>query len=351
MAVDASSGPVARTNQRRTKLIVAVGLAALLLAPSVWNFAITSLLRWRNPPPGQLHLVEGKRMHLYCLGDGPQTIVIESGMGDDWLGWQGIQPKLSKLTRTCTYDRLGHGWSEPRSGSGDAATIARQLKGLLEKAAIRGPMVLMAHSAGGLYVREFVGRYPVNVAAVVLLDSSSPEQVDELPGFRSSYETGKKSRPGQIFWSRVRVWSGWERLLGRCQSNPPKELEHLEGHFAAKRCRPDYIGGNLAEYMAFETAAKQAGQTSSFGKIPLLIVSEDPERPGMTAEDIAEQPTWSREQERLKNLSPLSWRLIARGAGHAVSDDKPDLVVREVKRLIDYLLGGPAPPFGSTKTE
>lgn len=251
--------------QRRTTLIV-VGSVALLLAPSVWNRAVTNWLRWKNPPPGQLHIVKGKRMHLYCVGDGPQTIVIESGLGDDWVGWQGIQPKLAKLTRTCTYDRLGHGWSEPRSGSGDAVTIARQLKGLLAQAAIQGPIVLMAHSAGGLYVREFVGRYPANVVGVVLLDSSSPEQVDELPGFRSFYEKGKRSRPGQVFWTRVRIWTGWERLSGRCRSNPPKGLEHLAGHFAAKRCRPDYVAGNLAEYMDFETAAKQAGQISSLGK-------------------------------------------------------------------------------------
>jgi pimeloyl-ACP methyl ester carboxylesterase len=322
----------------------------LLLAPSLSNFAITTWLRWKNPPPGQLYLVEGKRMHLYCQGDGPETIVIESGMGDDWLGWQRLQPKLAMLTRTCAYDRLGHGWSEPRSGSGDAVTIARQLKGLLEEAGIRGPSILMAHSAGGLYVRDFIGRYAARVGGVVLLDSSSPEQVDELPGFRDSYERGKATRPREIFWSRVRVWSGWERLRGACKSNPPKGLEHLEGHFAARRCRPDYIGGNLAEYMAFETAAKQASQTSTFGRIPLLIISEDPERPGMTAEDIAEQPAWSREQERLKMLSPLSWRVIARGAGHAVADDKPDLVVQEVERLIGYLRGGPAPAFGTTET-
>jgi pimeloyl-ACP methyl ester carboxylesterase len=333
---------------RKTKLI-AGGVAVLILAPFLWNLATTTWLRWKNPPPGQLYLVEDKRMHLYCLGDGPPTIVIESGMGDDWLGWQRLQPKLTTLTRTCTYDRLGHGWSEPRSGSGDAVTIARQLKVLLEQA-IRGPIVLMAHSAGGLYVREFVGRYPANVVGVILLDSSSPEQVDELPGFRDSYERGKTTRPGEIFWNRVRVWSGWERLRGACKSNPPLGLEHLEGHFAARRCRPDYIGGNFAEYMAFEKAAKQAGQTSSFGRIPLLIISEDPERPGMSADEIAEQPAWSREQERLKDLSPLSWRVIARGAGHAVADDKPDLVVQEIRRLIDYLRGGPAPAFGTTET-
>ena len=46
----------------------------------------------------------------------------------------------------------------------------------------------------------------------------------------------------------------------------------------------------------------------------------------------------------------LSWRVIARGAGHALADDKPDVVVQEVKRMIEYLRGGSAPAFGSTQT-
>ena len=70
----------------------------------------------------------------------------------------------------------------------------------------------------------------------------------------------------------------------------------------------------------------------------------------MNADDIAEQPFWSHEQERLKNLSPSSWRVIVRGAGHAIADDRPDVVVQEVKRLIDHIRGGPTPAFGSTNT-
>jgi pimeloyl-ACP methyl ester carboxylesterase len=336
---------------RSTRLVAIGTMVVVLIGPFLWNLAITEWLAWRNPPPGQLYLVEGNQMHLYCLGDGPETIVIESGMGDDWLGWQRLQPRLSEVTRTCTYDRLGHGWSAPRSDSGDAVTIARQLKGLMDQAAVRAPFILMAHSAGGLYARVFVGRYSTDVSGLVLLDSSYPEQVDELPGFRASYESGKKRRTSEILSRRIRIWSGWDRMLGHCRSNPPKDLEYLEPYFAAKRCRPDYIIGNLPEYLAFETSAKQAAEIAGIGKIPLLIVSEDPARQGMTADDIAEQPIWSREQERLKTLSPLSWRVIARGAAHAVADDRPDLIVQEVKRMIEFLRGAGTPAFGSTTTQ
>jgi hypothetical protein len=71
----------------------------------------------------------------------------------------------------------------------------------------------------------------------------------------------------------------------------------------------------------------------------------------MTAKAIAELPVWAREQEALKSLSPLSWRVIARGAGHGVQHDRLDVVVREMTRLIGYLRGGPIPLLGSTVIE
>jgi hypothetical protein len=66
---------------------------------------------------------------------------------------------------------------------------------------------------------------------------------------------------------------------------------------------------------------------------------------------VAELSVWSRGQEALKALSPLSWRVIARGSGHGVQHDRPGLVVAEMTRLITFLRGGPQPAFGSTKIE
>jgi hypothetical protein len=105
--------------------------------------------------------------------------------------------------------------------------------------------------------------------------------------------------------------------------------------------------------MDFEAADKQASRLTSFGRIPLLILSRDPNRrrEGMSANAIAGMPVWDREQESLRALSPMSWRVIARGSGHDVYHDRPELLVAEVTQLTEYLRGGAAPPFGSTVTE
>jgi pimeloyl-ACP methyl ester carboxylesterase len=292
-------------------------------------------------------------MHLYCSGAGSPTIVIEAGASANWLGWQGVQPKLSQLTRVCTYDRAGHGWSQPRAGPRDAEAIARELRALLDQAGVQRPLVLTGHSAGGLYVREYAREFPAEVAGVVLIDSSSPGQIDELPGWRRSYEADKYDMVRQLRWEQLRVWTGWERLMGNCRNTPSPELRHLAGQYDANMCRPEYVGGEDSELPYFETTCKQAARLTNFGNVPLLIISQDPDRPreAMTANALAELPVWAREQEALKSLSPLSWRVIASGSGHAVHHDRLDVVVAETTRLIGYLRGGPAPSFGSTVIE
>jgi len=148
-------------------------------------------------------------MYIYCVGTGSPVLVIESGLSSDSLGWYGVQRELSKITRVCAYDRSGLGWSEPRSPPRDAQNIARQLRGLLVEAGVPMPFVPVGWSAGGLYVREYAGQFSNDIAGIALIESSSPTQIDELPGFRASWERDKREMRESYRWERVRVWSGW----------------------------------------------------------------------------------------------------------------------------------------------
>jgi pimeloyl-ACP methyl ester carboxylesterase len=356
LSVSAPVHPKRRSVARRAASairIVPVLLLLLLLTVSLWNLAVAKWQHVHNPVPGNFYSVEGRQMHLYCSGTGWPTIVIEAGAGANSLGWQGGQSKLSPLTRICTYDRAGHGWSQPRPGPRDAETIVRELHELLDQAGVQRPLVLTGHSAGGLYIREYAREFPSEIAGVVLIDASSPQQIDELPGWRQSYEEGKRNFARQLRWEKLRIWSGWERLMGRCHDEPSKELQYLAGQYDAEMCRPEYVGGDDSEFLYFETACKQAARLTSFGNVPLLIVSSDTDQrgSGMTENAIAERSVWAREQETLKSLSRVSWRVIARGSGHGVHHDRLDVVVTEMTHLIAYLRGGPAPPFGTTAVE
>ena len=120
--------------------------------------------------------------------------------------------------------------------------------------------------------------------------------------------------------------------MGNCRDTPSAELQHLAGQYDAEMCRPEYVGGEDNEVPYFEATCKQAARLTSFGNVPLLIISQDPDRrrEGMPADAIAELPVWAREQEASKSLSPLSWRVVARGSGHAAQPNISQDVIREL---------------------
>jgi len=67
-----------------------------------------------------------------------------------------------------------------------------------------------------------------------------------------------------------------------------------------------------------------------------VIISRDPDRPkaGRSAESIAVDPIWNGLQESLKRLSPQSRRIIARGSGHHVMIDRPDVAIAAAREVI-----------------
>src|SRR6266851_3177888 len=336
--------------RRAARLAIGAAICVLfLLTLSLWNLLAAEWQHDRNPVPGNFYTVEGLQMHIDCSGTGSPAVVMEAAASAPWSLWRKVQPELSRVTQVCSYDRAGHGWSEPRKGSRDAETIVRELHSLVDKAGVKRPFVLVGHSAGGLYVREYAREFPTEVAGVALIESSSPRQIDELPGFRAAYEEDKRDAKRELWEDRLRVWSGWERLLGKCYVSA-KDFPGWAGQYNAMACRPGYVDTDESELNYFEESSKQAGRLISFGRIPLLVITRDPDlqKEGLSPRALAQIPVWDREQEESKSLSPLSWRVIARNSGHMVPKDRPDVVVAEIIRLIDYLRVGPEPPFGST---
>jgi hypothetical protein len=127
----------------RVVLWLIISLSVAAGATTAFNAAALRYYRSVYRAPGTIYEVDGYKMHLYCAGEGSPTIVLESGLGDDSLVWDKVQPDLSKTTRVCSYDRAGMGWSAPRPGPRDADQIADQLHALLQQAGVTGPVVVL----------------------------------------------------------------------------------------------------------------------------------------------------------------------------------------------------------------
>ena len=133
-------------------------VAACVCVGAIYNTIASSKPAGRpTPVPGDFFQVDGHTMQLpYCVGTGSPTVVLESGLGGDWIYWQKVQPEVGKSTRVCSYDRAGLGWSTPQPPPRDAEVISSQLHSLLKTANEHGPFLLVGASAGGFYVRHHV---------------------------------------------------------------------------------------------------------------------------------------------------------------------------------------------------
>jgi pimeloyl-ACP methyl ester carboxylesterase len=153
-------------------LVVCFGLFGLpMAAGAVYQSVGTSRDRRRFPPPGRLVRVTNGLMHIHATGEGTPTVLFESGMGASCLSWTLVQPAVAEFSRAVSYDRPGHGWSDPACEPRTARQIAQELRALLNVSGVPGPYVLVAHSFGGYVSRAFAHLYRDEVVGMVLVDS------------------------------------------------------------------------------------------------------------------------------------------------------------------------------------
>ena len=114
-------------------------------------------------------------------------MVLFNGLGEISASWAQITDQVGTTTRICAYDRAGQGWSEDVASPQDGVTAAEDLHQLLAQAGEEGPYVLVGHSIGGPYALTYGAQYPDQVAGMVLLDSSSPEQLTTIPSYAGQY--------------------------------------------------------------------------------------------------------------------------------------------------------------------
>jgi hypothetical protein len=84
----------------------------LAITGTIYQTAASEADMRNFPPPGNLIDVDGYKMHIYCLGEGSPTIILDHVGGGSSMDWALIQPKLAEHTRVCAYDRAGFGWSD-----------------------------------------------------------------------------------------------------------------------------------------------------------------------------------------------------------------------------------------------
>lgn len=321
-----STGKAQQSMERVVLSLVAI-VAMVVTLSSTINAINVLLFRPHDRPPGSIYVVNGHKMHIDCTGSGSPTLVLEAGLGNDWFIWSKVQPELSRTTRVCSYDRAGYGYSDPQPGPRDADHIAEELHSLLFQAQVTGRIVLMAHSLGGLFIRDYASRYPDEIAGLIFVDAVTP-----------SWEVRRAKVPLQPITrlaTRLAFIVDPPRLVGACSfprpgSNPPAWKLAVEA-----LCHPQFYALEQ-ESDSSRLSGEETSHTGPYGGLPILIFSHVSSSSNWFSGYV---DGWNQMQEDQKKLSSRSRRIIAKGSGHMIQLDRSDLIYREVQLYLKQIRG------------
>ena len=278
-----------------------VALLVLVVVGAVYQAVATERAERAYPPPGEMVDVGGYSLHINCVGQGSPTVVLDAGTGEMSADWVLVQREVSDTARVCAYDRAGMGWSEMGPEPRDARRISGELHALLEGAGIEGPYVLVGHSFGGLYAQTYAARYPDEVAGVVLIESSHPEQFSHRPEARDSYEPQKQIFAVASLLARL----GLVRLLYKLDPAPPDLPPQQRAQINALGPSTRQVSTTALELRATPQSTTQTRGLRSLGDKPLAVVSAG-----------TQTPEWLELQDDLATLSSNSMHRVVKGTTH-----------------------------------
>ena len=303
----------------------------LAIAGYVYENISESRDRRVNLVTGGIVDVGGYWMYIYCVGQGTPAVILDSGLGDSHISWRKVQPQIGQFTQVCSYDRAGLGYSDSSPRPRTSKVIAEELHTFLHNAGISPPYILVGHSMGGFDVRMFASLYRSEVAGMVLVDSSHPEQRKRLPPALNDMDAT---------WVREQEFLeftmpfGLPRLLGLCGD---------DAEVRAAECNFHSVHEGVAEMKAIATSAAQTASAGSLGEMPLAVLSRDPDKPQRDLPEDLDKPAseaWSEMQKELVQLSTRGTQVIAKNSGHYIQLDRPDAVVEGIRKVMDQARRG-----------
>jgi pimeloyl-ACP methyl ester carboxylesterase len=247
---------------RRALVTSGVALLFLLLIGATYQGVATALERRRFPHPGRLIDVGGHQLHLYCTGSGTPAVILEAPEATMSAAWALVQTSVARVTRVCSYDRAGLGWSEAGDEPFSPDAAVSQLHALLSQAAEGGPFIIAGAGLGSALARVYASRYPEETSALVLVN---------VPGAAISLRTEAPSAR----YMTVAPWLARTGVLRATRRWSPSVRGLPEPAAAVLRSflnRPDHLARASGELAKWNEAVAQSEAAPLPRDLPVVQV-------------------------------------------------------------------------------
>lgn len=323
-------------------VLLASGVAQAQSPPATPSPALDAYAK----PARLVKLADGRRVHLNCQGKGGPTVILTAGLGAWSVSWWRVHAEIARRARTCSWDRAGFGHSDasPALQTLDATTA--DLEQALAVGGIKGPYVVVGHSAGAFEALRFADRHRADVVGMVLVDPSVPEQTQKFVAtvgdLAARSEAARLTGVGVLKTCARDLEAGtltpdapqWKLCFPDIPSFTPALLaamRALDASPARLRTQASLNEGFTA------SAAAVADPSRNYGDMPLIVLTQGASLglPGGTAEQTtALTDGWVKWHDDYAKLSTRGVNLIVRGAGHGIQRDKPQAVIGAVDAVL-----------------
>jgi len=140
--------------------------------------AVPLLCACAGLPESQTKPVNARQLEFVAHRRAGPVVVFENGLGARMEWWGKVLPEIAGKASYFSYNRPGYGRSAPADTPRDGAQVVQELRAALLSEGMPPPYVLVGHSLGGLYMQLFARQHPQEVAALILVDSTHPKQLE-----------------------------------------------------------------------------------------------------------------------------------------------------------------------------
>ncbi|GAB3351943.1 alpha/beta fold hydrolase [Lysobacter tyrosinilyticus] len=123
---------------------------------------------------------KGYNLQAEQQGQGPVTVVFESGFGQGAGVWEGVIDDLGAQCQCIAYARAGLGKSGTDGKPKSIEAHVQDLEAVIDALAPGRKVVLVGHSYGGLLATEFARLHPERLQGLVLVDPATLTQRHEF---------------------------------------------------------------------------------------------------------------------------------------------------------------------------
>jgi pimeloyl-ACP methyl ester carboxylesterase len=295
--------------------------------------------------PHRLVDIGGRKMNLYCSGQGATTVIFDAPSGEAGWNWFKVQPAVATHARACVFDRAGFGFSDPAKRPNTSENVVEDLHKLLAGAGVKPPYVLVGNSLGGANMQVYAYRYPAEVRGLVLVEpehedgsrrlgKASQGKLDQVPAMVSA------QNHYCLDAARKGMKPGSEEQMN-CIGNPLKDYGPILGKVVmSSTTKPDYWRAVSDEWDGIKVSDEQLRERRRpFGDMPVVVLTRGvspyavPGKPQSALNKAMEDENAAIQKETAA-LSTRGRQRVVPGAGHVIHAEKPEAVVEAVLEVL-----------------